>query len=275
MIEHLVLSSAGPYGFIHLGVISQSIDDKLIDMDCIQSICGTSAGAIVGLLLCLRIPMDAILDYFIERPFEKWVRPDLPNCIENKGVVPHECIQELVLPFFKAYDIPMDLTMEQLYTFNPIELHIFTTSVRTLELVDITYKSHPTISVLKAIAMSSSVPFIFTPVEHENEYYIDGALCETCPLITSGDNVFICMINSRPLEYDLSSPFQYLQHIFEGIILKHTQSPVPDGKHVVCYNPDKEIGYSIWIDAIYSKEYRKRYIDIGKKLVKIDTITST
>ena len=53
---HLVLSSAGPYGLIQLGMLSV-LGGKW------DTIRGTSAGSIAAVLLCIGIPVDEIIEF--------------------------------------------------------------------------------------------------------------------------------------------------------------------------------------------------------------------
>ena len=44
------------------------------------------------------------------------------------------------------------------------------------------HTSHPHMSVVKSIRMSISIPFLFTPVEHEGCLYVDGGCIDNFPL---------------------------------------------------------------------------------------------
>jgi predicted acylesterase/phospholipase RssA len=52
-IKHLVICGGGPSIFQSLGAIQRLEQQKFIEMPNIQTIYGTSAGAILGVLLCL------------------------------------------------------------------------------------------------------------------------------------------------------------------------------------------------------------------------------
>ena len=64
-IKHLVISGGGPSFFQYLSAIQNLEKHNFIDLTKIESIYGTSAGAIVGTLLCLKFnDWDTINDYF-------------------------------------------------------------------------------------------------------------------------------------------------------------------------------------------------------------------
>jgi predicted acylesterase/phospholipase RssA len=171
MIEHISLSSAGPNGLIQLGILSHIIEIKLIDPLHLKSIHASSAGSILGLFLCLHIPIQEIIDYFIQRPLDKWFKLDMIHFMQHKGLVLSECFHQLLNPFFKAYDISETITMQELYDQTKIDFHIFTTSVSEMKSIDINHITFPDLNVITAISMSSSIPFLFTPVLYKNEYY--------------------------------------------------------------------------------------------------------
>ena len=76
MIEHIVLSGSGPNGLIQLGMLQQLINSNVVCLENIKSIHATSAGSIIGVLLCLHIPIQDIIDYFVHRPWDKWFKPN-------------------------------------------------------------------------------------------------------------------------------------------------------------------------------------------------------
>lgn len=70
-IKHLVISGGGPTIIQTLGAIQYLFEHNFIDIDNIQSIYGTSAGALLGTILCLRLEWDDITDYIIKRPWNE------------------------------------------------------------------------------------------------------------------------------------------------------------------------------------------------------------
>jgi hypothetical protein len=53
-IKHLVIAGGGPILVQVLGALQHLEKQKLIDLNNIETIYGTSAGAIVGILICLK-----------------------------------------------------------------------------------------------------------------------------------------------------------------------------------------------------------------------------
>jgi predicted acylesterase/phospholipase RssA len=147
----LVLSSAGPYGLIQLGMLSSLSLDKPV------SIRGTSACSFIAVLLSIGIPVDEIIEYMIKRPLHKWFKLDL----SLHAVISANCFTELLSPLFHAYDVPLDITMKQLYERTNTDIYLYTTAVTDLTTVELHHSTHPDLSVITAISMSSSIP---TPI---------------------------------------------------------------------------------------------------------------
>ena len=70
-IKHLVISGGGPTLFRTLGALHHLQETAFWKIDEIMSIYGTSAGAIVAVLLCLRFEWDTLNTYFLDRPWHE------------------------------------------------------------------------------------------------------------------------------------------------------------------------------------------------------------
>ena len=69
-IKNLVISGGGPIMIQILGAIQHLEENNFIDRNNIETIYGTSAGAIVAVLLCLKYDWETINDYIIKRPWQ-------------------------------------------------------------------------------------------------------------------------------------------------------------------------------------------------------------
>ena len=70
-IKHLIISGGGPTIIQTLGSLHYLYENEFINVDNIQSIYATSAGAIIAVLLCLRFEWQTIFDYIIMRPWNE------------------------------------------------------------------------------------------------------------------------------------------------------------------------------------------------------------
>lgn len=193
-IKHLVLSGGGPIMIQLLGALQHLESQKFIDLKNIESIYGTSAGAIIGVLICLKYDWETINEYIIKRPWQDVFKIKVDKIFESyskKGIFDLKTIEKCFKPLFDAKDISMDITLEEFYNYSNIELHFFSFEVNDFKIEDISYLTHPKIKLLTAVQMTCSLPILVTPVCIDEKFYIDGGIVCNYPLkycIDSGKN---------------------------------------------------------------------------------------
>lgn len=232
MIKHLVLSGGGTIGCNEYGILRASHDDNYWNIHDIETIYGTSVGAIIGTILCLKLEWELLDKFIIQRPWQKVFKIDVYTIIEsfhNLGILHLKTIREIFSPLFNAREISLDINMRDFYDNFGIELHVFTTELENYELIDISYKTHPEWKVLEAVYASCSLPFLFSPFMKENTIYLDGGLQCNYPLlqcyerVENKDEIFaIKAITDEPIKKITkgSSLFDYIIKIILTIIEK-------------------------------------------------------
>jgi predicted acylesterase/phospholipase RssA len=193
-IKHLVLSGGGPIMVQILGAIQHLETKNFIEMKNIESIYGTSAGAVVAILICLKYDWETINDYIIKRPWQDVFPVKVQNIFDaytKKGIFDIKTIEKCFKPLLDAKDIPMNINLHEFYILSNIELHIFSFEINEYKVQDISYITHPKLSLLTAVQMTCGLPVLVTPVCIEDKCYIDGGLACNYPLnycIESGNN---------------------------------------------------------------------------------------
>lgn len=175
-----------------LGAIQHLEQNNFVDMKNIESIYGTSAGAIVGILICLKYDWETINDYIIKRPWQDVFPIKVQNIFDaytKKGIFDIKTIEKVFKPLLDAKDIPMDINLEDFYKLSNIELHLFSFEINEYKAHDISYLTHPKLSLMTAVQMTCALPILVTPVCLDDKCYIDGGMSCNYPLnfcITSG-----------------------------------------------------------------------------------------
>jgi len=193
-IKHLVISGGGPIMVQVLGAIQHLEQNNFFNMSNIESIYGTSAGAIVGILICLKFDWETINDYIIKRPWHDVFPIKVQNIFDaytKKGVFDIKTIEKCFKPLLDAKDIPMDINLEDFYKLTNVELHMFSFEINEYKVQDISYLTYPKLSLMTAIQMTSALPVLITPVCIDDKCYIDGGMSCNYPLsycIESGKN---------------------------------------------------------------------------------------
>jgi predicted acylesterase/phospholipase RssA len=184
-IKHLVISGGGPVLIHVLGAIQHLEENNYLDRKEIKSIYGTSAGAIVGAILCLGFDWETLRDYIIKRPWQDVFPVKVQNIFDaytKKGVFDIKTFEKCFRPLLDAKDINMDVNLEDFYKLSNIELHLFAFEINEYKIHDVSYLTHPKLSLLSAIQMSCALPLLVTPVCIEDKCYIDGGFSCNYPL---------------------------------------------------------------------------------------------
>jgi predicted acylesterase/phospholipase RssA len=247
-IKHLVISGGGPIMVQILGAIQHLEQHNFVDMKNIESIYGTSAGAIVGILICLKYDWETINDYIIKRPWQDVFPIKVQNIFEaytKKGIFDIKTIEKCFKPLLDAKDIPMDINLEDFYNLTKIELHLFSFEINEFKVHDISYLTHPTLSLMLAVQMTCALPVLVTPVCIDDKCYIDGGMSCNYPVnfcITSGkipDEIlgFKNKYSDKKDNINLESTILdfLLSFLFKAVFSVNTDSSQPQIKNeVVC-----------------------------------------
>ena len=175
-IKHIVISGGGPTGLLSYGAAKYLEEQHFWSMDNIESIYGTSIGALFGVILSLQHDWKTIDDYIIKCPWGEILQKnstfhDVLDIYTNKGAMSDDFFDIIMKPLLLAKDLTLDVTLGELHQFNKKEIHIMTVELNTFRLVNLSYKTHPSLKVMDAIKMSCAFPIIFSPkivVETQN-----------------------------------------------------------------------------------------------------------
>jgi predicted patatin/cPLA2 family phospholipase len=150
----------------------------------INSYCGTSIGALVGVLLNINWSPRKIADTLsdITSTGAEWGYSQLLNIIINfsKGSIidikPYEDFIDLL---FEKENIT---TMIDLYNKTGKEMIISTSNLDTYLPEYISYKTDPKIPVKDALLMSMAIPFCFETRKYNGQLYCDGGILGGFPM---------------------------------------------------------------------------------------------
>lgn len=184
-IKHIVISGGGPTGLMSYGAAKYLNNVDFWNIKDIISIHGTSIGALIAVLISLKMKWEDLDDYLIKRPWEKTfeITPDdFLNIFYTKGIVNNKIINIIIEYLLKVNGLSNDVTMEEFYKFNNIELNFYSVEMNKFEKKIINYKTFPTLKLIDGVKMSSAFPILFQPIIMDNNCYIDGGLMCNYPI---------------------------------------------------------------------------------------------
>jgi NTE family protein len=279
-IKHLVISGGGPTLVQALGAIQHVEQQKFIDLSNIETIYGTSAGAILGTLICLKFDWETINDYIIKRPWHEVFPINIQKIFEaytKKGIFDVKTVEKIFKPLFSAKDLALDINLQDFYNYSKIELHFFAFDINDFKIEDISYKTHPHISVITALQMTCSLPVLVAPVCIDNKCYIDGGIVCNYPLnkcleLYNPDEILGIKnqydkndsnrvdSNSTMLDFLMSFVFKMIQNMDTG----DKQTSIKN--EIICKADFLSIDYLK--TALYSMDVRKELFDSGTEFAK-------
>jgi predicted acylesterase/phospholipase RssA len=286
MIKHIVITGGGPTGLISYGALKYLFKKGFVNIENIKSIYGTSIGGIFGTMISLNYDWDTLDDYIMKRPWEKvfYINPDdFFNLFYTKGLFSFNVVQEFLSKLLEAKDLSINITLKEFYEYTNIDHHYFTVEADTLKRIDLSYKTHPNLSLIKALEMTTAFPIFCKPVFWENKCYIDGGLLDNYP-------VKLCIENEKcdkteilgiRNKYSLNSKqniqenmnlLEYLQIILGNIVIKLQSEHLMEEfipYEVNCFCDKNISNYTEWVSYITEVDKRKELVNYGEDCSEI------
>ena len=278
-IKHLLLSGGGINGIIFMGILKKCTDEKYIILDNIETIYGASVGALLGLILCLKIDYDDIIKYIIERPWHKALKKiDLNaetffNIFSEKGILDDKIMKIIMRNLFNAVDIDENITFIDLYKYSKINFIISSACMNTFELEEFSHKKTPLMKVIDAVYCSSSIPFIFKPKYINNSFYMDSGLVKNYPddrilNYCKNEEIFGLSILTPDEEIQINQDddiFKYFYKVINKLLIHFTRENDKILKNEIRIKMGNSISNDKLWDFFCKKEERQKKFDIGIK----------
>lgn len=177
MYEAISLSSGSTLGFYQLGALHAAESNGKLKS--LKIFAGTSVGSIIALLLALGWTAIDIFSYCCSKDVSSVIQLhfDLHLLIEKWGLFNTNKLREYVEKMIKSKCHDKIPTFIELYD---EKKKIFICTAYKLASsnsnVYFSYKTHPNMSVLDAVMLSSNIPLVFTAAKYEQDFYLDGGV---------------------------------------------------------------------------------------------------
>jgi predicted acylesterase/phospholipase RssA len=280
-IKHLIISGGGPTIIQTLGSLQYLYETTFIQIDKIESIYATSAGAIIAVIMCLKFEWQTIFDYIIMRPWNEVFPINMSSILDtyiNKGIFNIATFEKCMKPLFDAKDISCNITLLEFYEYSKVEIHFFTFEINVFELVDVSYKTHPDLSLLTALHMTCALPVIISPVFLDGKCFIDGGIMVNYPLnkcshtekdeILGFKNKYENYNASNVIESNSSLLDFLLNFVFKLIYNLSADETQPTIKNEIVFDC-KMMTITNLSEALNSVEHRKQLWESGRETTKL------
>jgi predicted acylesterase/phospholipase RssA len=184
VIKHIVICGGGPTGLSSYGAAKHLAQQGFWTYDTLETIYGTSIGALIGAMLCLKHEWSTLDDYIIKRPWERVIVESLEmlELFSCKGMTKPKLLDDIMQPLLESKDLTLGVTLREFYEHSRISLNIFTVELNAFRKVQLSHATHPDLPLMDAIKMSSCVPMLFQPIVRDDCCYIDGGIMVNYPL---------------------------------------------------------------------------------------------
>lgn len=174
----LILSGGGTKGLCILGALQYMQDTKRLECDSIKRFIGTSIGAIISYFLAIGYtPMELVVWLCSHNVLESLSMNNFDGILKGDGVYNYSTLH-------KEYEVMTREKMDFIPTLRGVkerfgkELVMCTYNFTKKKKEYLGWRTHPDLSCLDAMRMSSNLPFIFSPFWYEGDEYIDGGIVE-------------------------------------------------------------------------------------------------
>jgi len=182
MIHEIMFGCGGPKGMLFIGAMKAIVDVHKVDLSQVTHYGGVSIGSCIALIFSLGLSPDMAGELLANVDMRKLTSSvDIVSIITQLGGDSGERLVFLIQNLLKEMIDREDISFIEHHRLTGKKLTVQATNLTRHRLVEFSHETHPDMSVVKAVRMSCSVPILFTPVEHDDDFYIDGGLMSRYP----------------------------------------------------------------------------------------------
>jgi predicted acylesterase/phospholipase RssA len=179
-MKHLAFGPGAMGYFMYLGALSALSDTSALNE--LQSIAGASAGALLGFVYLLaKGDIQKMLEYSLVVPVKTVMKPNIKVLLKSFGLVSTKKVREVFQDTVRTFTQKDDITFTELYAHMPIKFHVAACCIDLHATHYFSVDTAPSMSVLDAVCMSISIPFLFQSTRYGPWRYIDGGTLESIP----------------------------------------------------------------------------------------------
>lgn len=223
-ITHISFSGGGMSGLAYLGVI-RYLQMERIDVG-IQSLVGTSMGALFACVMALGIPAgtmeEDVKEFFSDEKNAFFEASGFMQMFHRLGINHASMLTKPLEKYLMKLWDTLDVTFLDFAKKTGKDLVICASCIETSKAMYFSVNTTPDVYVLKAIQASMAVPMVFFPVEIGGKHYIDGGVTDNHPVDCFGEQarnsmLAVKMAWKKQETVDVNDPTEnvvtYLTHI--------------------------------------------------------------
>jgi hypothetical protein len=167
-MNDLFIGGGGYSGFTFIGALEYIHQKELLDL---KNFYGTSIGALIGVLYISGTHPRCMINLFQKINIEEIIKYDFTNI--HNGFIDDLFLDTLIKIVTDKYENP-DICLREFSEKTNVNVNIYATHLAKNEYTCFNNISYPEVRLKDALKASMSIPFLFKPVEINNELYADG-----------------------------------------------------------------------------------------------------
>lgn len=213
---YVSFSSSGVWGFLFPGIVNALEDEHGDWTESLRGVAGTSGGAVMALVVALRIPRvkrNRLLRYF-SSPWDVYRAPDIALMVKRYGLEDGSGLRNVIESILEQGGLSPHTTMDDLKRLLRMDVVFVAHNISTGKVVHMSAEETPCMRVVDAVFASCAIPFIFTPFESEPGVYLcDGGLTEHVPdVFPEAETLHVVCPITRSIQID--SWYDYMRALF-------------------------------------------------------------
>lgn len=191
MFSNIVLSGGGLAAISYFGCLKYIYENKELKKN-IVNILGVSSGSIFALFLLLDISIVECEKWLHDMKTMNINNISFKSIIKLKtsfGLDDSTCVIDIVKKILDIKNIHHSITFKELSKLTGKNFIVCAANISKHELFYFNIDSTPDVAILDAIKASTSIPVIFTPHVHNDEYLVDAFIYDNFPLHYFNDSI--------------------------------------------------------------------------------------
>lgn len=236
-MKYLIVGPGGMMFYSYLGCIVKLLENgSLSDL---KEISGSSAGALCSFAYLLGMSdTRKLVTECINQDLSK-LGINIKNFIKHYGFVSEDVSRNYIGDFCFKFLGKNDITFKELYEKTKIKLHVSAFSLDKYQVEYFSVDIAPNMSVVDAVSMSLSVPFIFAPYKN----HLDGGISEDIPygpfIDKDINDVFVINSHNNERIKEAKTLYSYILNFLE--IYRSIRHKCPIAYQGVCIPIDVNI----------------------------------
>lgn len=255
-LKYLSFSSSGSHGILFEGIL-RALEDHVPDFDAwshsLKGIAGTSGGALMALVVALRIgraQRKLILRALSD--LTNVIRcPNVGLMIQKYGLDDGETFRRIIQEILTLGGLSVASTLGDLRRLLRIELVFVAHDMREGKSVHLTAQTAPDMLVSDAVFASCCIPLVFVPFRHKEHVLCDGALSEHLPCVFPEDATLHVVVPVQSRCASVDSWYTFLHSLLMACL-------VPQKSRIdhILHLPNTIAAYHPFMEQVHGLEAR-------------------